>query len=70
HTSTYEGHDLLNLRGQYDVTDAFGLFGAVTNLGDTRFADRADIIVRGGNAVERFFPGEDRAVQIGASVRF
>ena len=70
HTSTYEGHDLLNLRGQYDVTDAFGLYGRITNLADTRFADRADIIVRGGNAIERFFPGEDRAVQIGASVRF
>jgi iron complex outermembrane recepter protein len=70
HTSTYDGHDLLNLRAQYDLTEAFGLYGRVTNLADTRFADRADIIVRGGNAIERFFPGEGRAVQLGASVRF
>ncbi len=70
HTATYEGHDLLNLRAQYKLTENLGLYGRVTNLTDERYADRADIIVRGGTAIERFFPGEDRALHVGASVRF
>jgi iron complex outermembrane recepter protein len=69
-TSTYDGHDLLNLRAQVAITEQIGLFGRVTNLTDERYADRADIIVRGGNAIERFFPGEDRALHVGASFRF
>ncbi|PCJ68359.1 MAG: TonB-dependent receptor [Rhodobiaceae bacterium] len=70
HTSTYEGHDLFNLRAQYALTETVGIFGRVTNLTDERYADRADILVLGGNAVERFFPGEDRALHVGASLRF
>lgn len=69
-TSTYEGHDLLNLRALMKVTDQLELFGGVTNLTDERYADRADIVVRGGTAIERFFPGQDRSFNIGASVRF
>ncbi len=69
-TSTYRGHDLFNLRAQFALTETVGIFGRVTNLTDERYADRADILVLGGNAIERFFPGEDRALHFGTSLRF
>ncbi|MBO6543956.1 MAG: TonB-dependent receptor [Alphaproteobacteria bacterium] len=69
-TSIYEGHDLLNLRARFTVNEGFDLYGRVTNLTDERYADRADIIVRGGTATERYFPGEERALFIGAGFRF
>ena len=71
HTATYEGHDLLNLRAQIAITEQIGLFGRITNLANTQYADRADIRTIGAvTAIERFFPGEDRAVHVGASLRF
>lgn len=69
-TSTYEGHDVLNIRARYDVSEQLGLYARITNLTDTRYADRADINAASGTPVERFFPGEERGVHIGASVRF
>ncbi|MEQ9519923.1 MAG: TonB-dependent receptor [Parvibaculum sp.] len=69
-TSIYEGHDLLNLRAKFTVNEGFDLYGRVTNLTDERYADRADVIVRGGTTTERFFPGEERALFIGAGFRF
>ncbi len=69
-TSTYAGHDLFNLRAQYALSKTIGLFGRITNLTDERYANRADILVLGGNAIERFFPGEDRALHVGTTLRF
>ncbi len=62
----YGGHDLLNLRAEYELTKNLSLFGRLANILDTRYADRADFAF--GN--ERYFPGEDRAVYAGATVRF
>jgi outer membrane receptor protein involved in Fe transport len=63
----YGGHDLLNLRGEFAVTENLSVFGRVSNLLDTRYADRADFTTFSG---DRYFPGEDRGVYAGATVRF
>ena len=65
-TAEYEGHDILVLRGRYDVSEAITLFGRVDNLFDTRYADRADFAF--GN--ERFFPGRPRTLFFGVSSEF
>lgn len=63
---SYAGHDLLNLRAEYTVTENLSVFGRLSNLLNTRYADRADFAY--GN--DRYFPGEDRAVYAGATIRF
>ena len=62
----YDGHDLLNLRAEYELTENLSLFSRLANILDTRYADRADYAF--GN--DRYFPGEDRAVYAGATVKF
>lgn len=64
---SYAGHDLLNLRAEYAVTENLSIFGRLSNLLDTRYADRADYSSFSG---DRYFPGEDRALYAGATVRF
>jgi outer membrane receptor protein involved in Fe transport len=63
----YGGHDLLNLRGEFAVTENLSLFSRVSNLLNTRYADRADYTTFGG---DRYFPGEDRGLYAGATIRF
>jgi len=65
-TAEYDGHDIFNLRLDYDVTENLALFGKLTNIFDTRYADRADFAF--GN--ERYFPGEDRGLILGATLRY
>lgn len=62
----YDGHDLLNLRAEYALTENLSVFGRLANILNTRYADRADFAF--GN--DRYFPGEDRAVYAGATVKF
>ncbi|PKQ02655.1 MAG: TonB-dependent receptor, partial [Alphaproteobacteria bacterium HGW-Alphaproteobacteria-12] len=62
----YDGHDLFNLRADYDVTENLALFGKLTNIFDTRYADRADV----GFTGPRFFPGEDRGLFLGLTLRY
>ncbi len=52
----YPGHDLLNLRAAYAVTDAFTIAARLNNLADKAIADRADYAF--GNF--RYFPGRGR----------
>ena len=61
----YDGHDLVNLRARYRIADGVEVFGAVRNLLDTRYAERADFAF--GN--DRYFPGEERGVSVGIRVR-
>lgn len=63
-SATYEGHDLLNLRGAYELGEHWEVFGAVRNVFDTRYAERADFAFGG----YRYFPGEPRSVSIGVRV--
>jgi outer membrane receptor protein involved in Fe transport len=61
----YPGHDVFSLRGLWRVNDHTELFGAIRNLTNTDYAERADFAF--GN--ERYFPGEDRAFSLGVRVR-
>lgn len=64
---SYAGHDLLNLRTEYNLTENLSLFGRLSNILNTRYADRADYSTIVG---DRYFPGEDRALYAGATIRF
>ncbi len=68
-TAEYDGHDIFNLRLDYAVTETVTLFGKLTNILDRRYADRADYSDF-GTGTERYFPGEDRALILGASLHF
>lgn len=60
----YKGHDLVNLRGQWQVTENVSLFGRLMNIADVDYAERAD--VTGGGTIEpRYFVGSPRALYLG-----
>ena len=59
---TYPGHDVLNLRAQYQVSEKVSIFGRILNITDERFAERADFTTF---TDERYFPGAPRAVFAG-----
>ena len=61
----YPGHDVFNLRGSWQATDAIEVFGAIRNLTNTDFANRADFSF----GSERYFPGEDRSYSGGVRIR-
>lgn len=65
-TVKYDGHDIFNLRLDYQATENLAVFGKLTNILDRRYADRADFAF----GRERYFPGEDRGLILGASLRF
>ncbi|MBX3491441.1 MAG: TonB-dependent receptor [Parvibaculum sp.] len=65
-TVKYDGHDIFNLRLDYQATENLALFGKLTNILDRRYADRADFAF----GSERYFPGEDRGLTLGGTVRF
>lgn len=55
-TAEYEGHDLLNIRGQVQFSNAT-LSLNVLNITDERYAERADWTTFTG---DRYFPGQER----------
>lgn len=62
----YEGHDLLHLRGSWQVSTVTTLFYRVMNLTDEEYAERADYAF--GN--DRYFVGTPRMLFLGATVNF
>jgi outer membrane receptor protein involved in Fe transport len=64
-TRSYPGHELFNLRAAWTASETVTLFGAIRNLMNTDYAERADFAF--GN--DRYFPGEDRAYTIGVRAR-
>jgi iron complex outermembrane receptor protein len=62
----YDGHDLVNLRVDQAITKQLKLYGRISNLTDTKYAERADYAF----GSYRFFPGERRALHVGASLSF
>ena len=62
----YKGHHLLNLRVEKQIGQSVTLHGQVKNILDEEYADRADYAF----GSYRFFPGQDRTYQVGASYRF
>ncbi len=63
----YAGHDYLNLRMEFQVTDKSNIFLRLTNLTDAKYAERADW-TRFTN--ERYFPGKPRALYMGVNVQY
>ncbi|MFT5572680.1 MAG: iron complex outermembrane receptor protein [Cryomorphaceae bacterium] len=63
----YPGHDVLNLRAQYQINTQWQASIRVLNLGDTAYAERADFT---GFTGERYFPGQPRSVFAGIEYRF
>ncbi|PHR90974.1 MAG: TonB-dependent receptor [Robiginitomaculum sp.] len=66
-THSYEGHDYLNLRSSYDVSDQYQIFMRVMNVTNTAYAERADSTTFTG---ERYFPGKPRSLYVGVRAKF
>tara|TARA_B100000902_G_scaffold161900_1_gene157294 strand:+ start:259 stop:2343 length:2085 start_codon:yes stop_codon:yes gene_type:complete len=66
-TASYDGHDLLNLRIQYDVSEDFMVYLNVLNLADEEYAERADW---SGYVGDRYFPGEPIRAFIGFTWKY
>lgn len=64
---TYDGHDLLNLRATHAVSSSVTVYGRISNLLNTEYAERADYSGFGG---DRYFVGEERSLHVGASYSF
>ncbi len=62
----YPGHDVFDLRLAWQATEAFNVFGAVRNIFDEEYAERADY----GFGNDRYFPGEGTAYTIGFGAAF
>ncbi len=63
---SYSGHDVVNLRVNTQVTNNLMLHGQIFNLTDEEYADRADYAF----GDYRFFPGQERHIEVGASYNF
>ncbi|MBE0438360.1 MAG: TonB-dependent receptor [Gammaproteobacteria bacterium] len=65
---TYDGHDIFNLRATHQVSKQVTVYGRVSNLLNTEYAERADYSGPGGG--DRYFVGEERGLHVGASYSF
>ena len=61
---SYAGHDLLNLRAAWQLTEQLKLTARINNLFDTAYAERADYTSFTG---DRYFPGRPRNIMFSAS---
>lgn len=59
--NSYDGHNLLHLRAQAEVTDNLAVFLTLRNVTDELYAERADFAF----GEDRFFPGEVRTLGFG-----
>jgi outer membrane receptor protein involved in Fe transport len=64
-TTKYEGHDLLNLRGNWEVIRHLAVFASLYNVTDERYADSASI----SSNTPVFSPGLPRTFTIGLEVK-
>lgn len=65
--NTYEGHDLLHLRGSWQMSSRLSLSAKITNLTDTDYAERADYSSFTG---DRYFTGEPRSYYFGLKIHW
>ncbi|MCG7540492.1 TonB-dependent receptor [Pseudoalteromonas sp. OF7H-1] len=63
----YSGHDLLSLRGKWQVNPHLALTVRVKNLTDEHYAERADYTSFSG---ERYFPGRPRNILVSLDYRW
>ena len=66
-TNSYEGHDLVNLRYQYQSNSDWYFAARVTNLFDTDYAERADWTSFVG---DRYFVGEPASLYVTIGTEF
>lgn len=66
-TAEYEGHNLLNLRGQYQLKEDLSFSLKVLNLTNKKYAERADWTTFTGS---RYFPGEGLRAYFGVNWSF
>lgn len=57
----YAGHNLLNLRASWALTNGVTLYARINNLTDKAYAERADYSSFGG---DRYFPGRPRNAMV------
>jgi len=62
----YDGHDVVNLRVDVELNKNLMLRGQILNVADTDYADRADFAF----GTYRFFPGQGRHYEVGATYSF
>ncbi len=65
-TEKYDGHDLLNLRASYPISDTVELYGRVMNLTDERYATAASL----SRGARELAPGMPRTFFAGINARF
>lgn len=63
----YDGHDLLNLRGRWQLNKEITLSARLLNLTDEDYAERADYSSFSG---DRYFPGEPRGLYLGFNISY
>ncbi len=63
----YDGHDVLNLRTQWQLCPEIDVSLRVLNLLNERYAERADYTSFNG---DRYFPGEPRSIYAAVEYRF
>lgn len=63
----YGGHDYLNLRIAYQLSETASLFTRVTNITNTKYAERADYT---SFTAERYFPGKPTSIYAGVKLGF
>ena len=60
----YQGHDVLSLRAQWQVTNNLEVLARIINLTDEAYAERADYTSFTG---DRYFPGKPRNAMLSAT---
>ena len=70
-THKYNGHNLLNLRANYNVDKKLEIYGRVMNLTDKRYATNASYTPAGWSPEKfEYAPGMSRAVYVGVNYNF
>tara|TARA_B100000475_G_scaffold57925_2_gene40342 strand:+ start:17624 stop:19714 length:2091 start_codon:yes stop_codon:yes gene_type:complete len=64
---SYEGHDLLHVRGEHQLNNGVTLAVTINNILDTAYAERADYTTFTG---DRYFPGRPRHYMVSANYTF
>ncbi|VAW01420.1 TonB-dependent receptor [hydrothermal vent metagenome] len=63
----YGGHDYLNLRAEFQMTEDYGIFLRLMNITNRKYAERADYTTF---TDERYFPGKPRSLYAGINISF
>lgn len=65
-TVKYGGHDLINLRGNWEITPQWGVFASIFNVADKRFAESASL----SQGTPVYSPGLPRTLYAGVELKW